>query len=481
MSSARPPPARSPTIPKSPAWKKFVADYKAAYKDGFPSPSLFAQGYYINTKAVLLALDKVGGDLSDSEAKFRDVLGKLEFDTPTGKVKLDKNRQAIADNYLTEVAKADDGHLYNKVIKVVHGRQPDDGHPRGRLPQARLRQPRQSGLQVSLSLNARETPVMAANKAAERLSSNSVHALELEGVWRSFGALVALADINLKVGAGERRAILGSNGAGKTTLFNAVTGDFPPTSGRIKFFGEDITAFPVHERIRRGLRRTYQISQLFGGLTVLDSIFVACRGVSHRRLSLLRPSETDATMAQARSIAHNVHLDDILETPVSVLSHGQQRQLEIALALAGAPRFILFDEPAAGLSPPERRDLVAILNALPRLYRLHHHRARPRRRAASLDLRHDDAQRPHLHRRHARADRERCARSRPSISERGMARIRLRARRLEADPAGAGPAGLLRRVACAARRLADAWSAAYCRSSAATAWARRRSATRSSA
>jgi branched-chain amino acid transport system ATP-binding protein len=206
---------------------------------------------------------------------------------------------------------------------------------------------------------------MAVNKAAERLSSNSAYALELEGVGRQFGALVALADINLRVGAGERRAILGSNGAGKTTLFNAVTGDFPPTSGRIRFFGEDITAFPVHERIRRGLRRTYQISQLFGGLTVIDSIFVACRGVSRGRLSLLRPSETDATMAQARAIAHSVHLDDILETPVSILSHGQQRQLEIALALSGAPRFILFDEPAAGLSPSERRDLIAILNALP--------------------------------------------------------------------------------------------------------------------
>jgi branched-chain amino acid transport system substrate-binding protein len=102
-----------------PAWKKFVADYKGAYKDGFPSPSLFAQGYYINTKAVLLALDKVGGDLSDKEVKFRDTLSKLEFDTPTGKVKLDKNRQAIADNYLTEVAKGDDGNLYNKVIKVM--------------------------------------------------------------------------------------------------------------------------------------------------------------------------------------------------------------------------------------------------------------------------------------------------------------------------------------------------------------------------
>jgi branched-chain amino acid transport system ATP-binding protein len=206
---------------------------------------------------------------------------------------------------------------------------------------------------------------MAVNQAAERLSSNSAYALELEGVGRQFGALVALADINLRVGAGERRAVLGSNGAGKTTLFNAVTGDFPPTSGRIRFFGEDVTTFPVHERIRRGLRRTYQISQLFSGLTVIDSIFFACRGVSRGRLSLLRPSERDATMAQAHQIAHSVHLDEILQTPVAVLSHGQQRQLEIALALSGAPRFILFDEPAAGLSPAERRDLVAILNALP--------------------------------------------------------------------------------------------------------------------
>ena len=103
----------------TPEWKKFVADYKAAFKDGFPSPSLFAHGYYINTKAVLLALDQVNGDLSGGQAKFRDALGKLSFDTPTGKVSLDKNRQAIADIYLTEVTKGDDGKLYNKVVKVI--------------------------------------------------------------------------------------------------------------------------------------------------------------------------------------------------------------------------------------------------------------------------------------------------------------------------------------------------------------------------
>ena len=207
---------------------------------------------------------------------------------------------------------------------------------------------------------------MTESFAANRLQSTGAYALELDGVARHFGALVALSGINMRIAAGERRAVLGSNGAGKTTLFNAVIGDFLPTSGRIRFFGEDITDLPPHERIRRGLRRTYQISQLFKGLSVLDSIFLACRGVSRRRFSLLRPAASDVNMVQAESILHAVHLEAYRDTLVATLSHGQQRQLEIALALAGAPRFILFDEPAAGLSPTERRDLVAILNALPR-------------------------------------------------------------------------------------------------------------------
>ena len=101
------------------AWKKFVADYKANSKDAFPSPSLFAQTYYINTTALLKGLDQVGGDVSGDQAKLRDALAKLAFDTPTGKVSLDKNRQAIADNFLTEVAKGPDGKLINKLVKVV--------------------------------------------------------------------------------------------------------------------------------------------------------------------------------------------------------------------------------------------------------------------------------------------------------------------------------------------------------------------------
>jgi len=190
-------------------------------------------------------------------------------------------------------------------------------------------------------------------------------ALELKGVSKVFGALAALSDIDLKVHPGERRAVLGSNGAGKTTLFNCITGDFPPSEGSIRFFGEDITRFPAYERIRRGLRRTYQISLLFGGLSVFDNVYLACRGVSRGRFSLLRPRQTDALMHAAEQLVETVHLSDVKDVMVDDLSYGQQRQLEIGLALSGAPRFVLLDEPAAGLSPTERRDLVEILTRLP--------------------------------------------------------------------------------------------------------------------
>jgi len=191
------------------------------------------------------------------------------------------------------------------------------------------------------------------------------YALELRDVSKSFGALQALGGINIQVGPGERRAVLGSNGAGKTTLFNCITGDFAPTSGAIRFFGEDVTGFPAHERIRRGLRRTYQISLLFSGLTVLDNVYLACRGVSRGRFSFLRPRRSDPLVQTAEELVETVNLADVRNTNVSDLSYGQQRQLEIAMALSGAPRFILFDEPAAGLSPTERRELISILNRLP--------------------------------------------------------------------------------------------------------------------
>ena len=204
------------------------------------------------------------------------------------------------------------------------------------------------------------------DSVAQSLSSvGAGAALELRGVTRLFGALAALTDITMTVLAGERRAVLGSNGAGKTTLFNCITGDFPPSSGTIRFFGEDVTFFPPYERIRRGLRRTYQISALFPGLTLLDNVYLACRGVSRGRYSFIRPRRNDALVHAAENLIQAVHLTAIKDRLVAELAYGQQRQLEVALALAGAPRFLLFDEPAAGLSPTERSELVDILSSLP--------------------------------------------------------------------------------------------------------------------
>jgi branched-chain amino acid transport system ATP-binding protein len=194
--------------------------------------------------------------------------------------------------------------------------------------------------------------------ATPRMSGD---ALVLQGVTRTFGALRAIEEVSFSVAAGERRAVIGANGAGKTTLFNVITGDFPATVGRVLFFGEDVSAHAPFERIRMGLRRTYQSSLLFRDLSVRDNLFLAVRGVSRNRYSLLRPGRSQST----EELLERVRLTRLADTPVASLSHGQQRQLEIGMALAGAPRLILFDEPAAGLSPPERAELVALLTSLP--------------------------------------------------------------------------------------------------------------------
>ena len=199
--------------------------------------------------------------------------------------------------------------------------------------------------------------------AARPLASGD--ALVLEGVTRQFGALKAIDSVSFAVAAGERRAVLGANGAGKTTLFNAVTGDFPPTAGRVAFFGEDVTDLPPYERIRRGLRRTYQSSLLFKDLSVRNNLFLAARGIARGRFSLLRARPSHATQVATTDLLERIRLTHIAGRLVGELSHGQQRQLEIGMALAGAPRLILFDEPAAGLSPAERRELVALLGAFP--------------------------------------------------------------------------------------------------------------------
>jgi branched-chain amino acid transport system ATP-binding protein len=217
---------------------------------------------------------------------------------------------------------------------------------------------------TSPSLQTSAPPGAGAGAGAPILLASN-DALVLRGVTRAFGALRAVDDVSLTVTAGQKYAILGSNGAGKTTLFNTITGDFPPTAGRIHFFGEDITELPPHERIRKGLRRTYQSSLLFRDLSVRENLFLAVRGVANGRFSFRRAGPGHGSTRATQDLLERARLAHIANERVANLAHGQQRQLEIGMALAGAPRLILFDEPAAGLSPAERRELVALLRSLP--------------------------------------------------------------------------------------------------------------------
>ncbi|MFN8704804.1 MAG: ABC transporter ATP-binding protein [Rhodospirillales bacterium] len=191
-------------------------------------------------------------------------------------------------------------------------------------------------------------------------------AIELKNVGRRFGALQAVRDVTFDVARGERHAVLGPNGAGKTTLFNTICGDFPPTAGSIKLFGEEISHIPAHRRARRGIGRTYQQSLLFDGLSVRDNLFVAVRGVRPNRFSFLVPRRDDAFVAKARDVAERVRLSHVLDIAVGDLSHGQRRQLEVGMALASDPKLLMLDEPAAGLSPVERPELSKLLKDLPR-------------------------------------------------------------------------------------------------------------------
>jgi branched-chain amino acid transport system ATP-binding protein len=185
--------------------------------------------------------------------------------------------------------------------------------------------------------------------------------LQLRGIGRRFGGVVAVSDVDLTVGSGERRAILGPNGAGKTTLFNLISGEFPPTAGTVELFGRDVTDAPARTRARMGLSRTFQTSRLFGGLSVEDNLYLAVLGVSPGHLRLINGKADVDMRDRARAMAESVGLTERLDTLVAELSHGEQRQLEVGMARVAEPKLMMLDEPAAGLSRAERVNLTELL------------------------------------------------------------------------------------------------------------------------
>jgi branched-chain amino acid transport system ATP-binding protein len=191
--------------------------------------------------------------------------------------------------------------------------------------------------------------------------------LRLRGVGRRFGGLVAVHDVDLDIVEGERRAILGPNGAGKTTLFNVIAGDFPVTSGRVEIFGRDVTLVPARQRATLGLARTYQQSRLLSGITVEDNLYLAIVGASSGRLRPVRlPARDRSIRERARAAARRVAIDHKLGDLVSSLSHGEHRQVALAMGLAVEPRVLMLDEPASGLSRGERQLLTDLLLSLER-------------------------------------------------------------------------------------------------------------------
>jgi branched-chain amino acid transport system ATP-binding protein len=192
-------------------------------------------------------------------------------------------------------------------------------------------------------------------------------ALAIAGVSKSFGGLTAVDQVDLCLQPGERHAIIGPNGAGKTTLFNLIAGELPPSAGRIAVFGQDVTRLPPERRASLGLTRTFQVNTLFPNLTVTENLLLAVQGTMRTKLSMHRPIASYRHLYdRAAELLESVGLPGRGPSLARTLSHGEQRQLEIALALAGGPRILLLDEPTAGLSPAESQRLVGLLKRLDR-------------------------------------------------------------------------------------------------------------------
>jgi branched-chain amino acid transport system ATP-binding protein len=182
---------------------------------------------------------------------------------------------------------------------------------------------------------------------------------------KSFGGLAAVREVSLEVFAGERKAIIGPNGAGKTTLFNLITGVFPPSAGEIVLFGRDVTGWPSHRCTALGMARTFQITSLFPKLTVLDNVLLALAGVGRTKMVMWRPMAAyENFQRRARELLESAGYWERRNVEVRNLSHGEQRQIEVVLGLASEPKLLLLDEPAAGLSSGESREMAAFLKRL---------------------------------------------------------------------------------------------------------------------
>ena len=190
--------------------------------------------------------------------------------------------------------------------------------------------------------------------------------LRAEGLDRSFGGIHAVNDVSLEVPEGALHAIIGPNGSGKTTLFNLITGHTKPSAGRVHFAGEDITGMPFSKVARKGLAKSYQITTVFPLLTVFENVRIAAQAAGHAYV-FWRPADgIKAITRRTEEVLERIGLADDRHVIASNLSHGDQRRLDLAIALATSPRLLLLDEPTAGMSPTETTATVELVKELNR-------------------------------------------------------------------------------------------------------------------
>jgi len=195
----------------------------------------------------------------------------------------------------------------------------------------------------------------------------SAPAIRVGGLAKDFGGLRAVDDVSFDVAAGERRVLIGPNGAGKTTLFHCITGVLWPSAGEVALFGRGITRLAEPARTALGMSRTFQISNVFADLAVIENMILALLGTDRRKWVFHRPVDAFGEVrARAMEGLARVGLERRAESPARLLSYGERRQLELALALNSNPRVLLLDEPCAGLSPSERQRISQTIAALPR-------------------------------------------------------------------------------------------------------------------